>query len=283
MMYFLLLLIVADQLAESVLAKQYNLKSKENNIILFSAVSAFFALIFFVINSGGELEFNLDILPYSALFAFFFGTAVVTQVFAIKTGSLSMTVLFSSYSLLIPTVYGMFFLKEDVGAMFYMGLVLLLISLFLININKNENLKFSPVWIVCILLCFISNGLCSTVQKVQQLNFSGAYKNEFMIIALTIVSAVLFTLGIIKHGNRKEMLKSCIGYGSIKGLGNGFMNYIVMVVSAYLPSAVLFPSISAGSIFMNYVCSLLIYKEKLTKRQTVGYIIGIFSVILLNI
>lgn len=283
MNYFLLFLIIAIQLIESVIVKQYNIKAKTNNVTLFSAACCMFALIFFVINSGGRLDFNVSIIPYALGFAIAYGTATASSVFALKTGPLSLTTLFIAYSLLVPTLYGIIFLKDPISPMLYVGLGLLMVSLFLINVKKNENLKFSPLWIVYVLLVFFSNGMCSTVQKMQQLKFDGAYKNEFMIIALAVVTIVLFTVGILQKGNKTEMLKPCLKYGVVKGFGNGFMNYLVMVVSAALPNAVLFPSISAGGIVLTYICSLLIYKEKLTRIQTVGYILGIVSIVFLNL
>ncbi len=79
------------------------------------------------------------------------------------------------------------------------------------------------------------------------------------------------------------MVKPCLRYGAVKGLINGIMNYLVMVVSASIPNSVLFPSISAGGIVLTFICSLTIYKEKLSKSQMLGYILGIISVIFLNI
>lgn len=283
MTYFLLFLIIADQLLESLLVKQYNLKAKQNNVMLFSGVGCLFALIFFLVNSGGKLSFNISIMPYALCFAAAFGTAVSTQVFAIKTGPLSLTSLFSSYSLLIPTLYGIVFLKERTSPMLYAGLAILCVSLFLINFKKNESLKFSPVWIIFILLLFVSNGMCSTIQKMQQLKFDGAYKNEFMTAALAVVTFVLLIVGACQKGSKSEMLKPCLKYGALKGLGNGFMNYLVMVVSALLPGAVLFPSISAGGIVLTYLFSVFVYKEKLSRMQNIGYMLGVVSVILLNL
>lgn len=283
MTYIFLMLIIADQLMEAVLAKQYNIKTEKSNTILFSGVACLFALIFFLVNSGGRLDFCAGVVPYAAVFAASFGTAVVTQVLAIKTGPLSLTTLFSSYSLLIPTFYGIVFLKDPISPALYGGLAALVVSLWLINMKKDESMRFSPMWLIYVLLAFAANGMCSTIQKMQQIKFNGAYKNEFMIIALAVVTVVLLAAGAANKENKAEMIKPCLKYGAIKGIGNGFMNYLVMVVSASLPSAVLFPSISAGSVTLAYLCSLFVYKEKLTRLQTVGYILGIVSVVLLNL
>lgn len=283
MNYFFLFIIILIGLFEKIFAKQYNIKAKTTNINLFTAVGCFCALLFFLINSGGRLSFPKELFPYAVAFAAAFGTASAAMNFAIKTGPLSITALITSYSLLIPTFYGIIFLHDPINPALYIGLAALVVSLYLINKNKDESMKFSPSWIVFILLTFVGNGMCSTVQKMQQIHFDGAYKNEFMIIALAVVTIVLFVLGLSKKGNKCEMLKPCIKYGAVKGLINGIMNYLVMVVSASIPNSVLFPSISAGGIVLTFICALSIYKEKLSKTQVFGYILGIVSVIFLNI
>ena len=283
MAYLFLVLIILEGSLEVVLAKEYNLKTAKPNCNLFTAVVCFCALCFFLLNSGGRLSFEASLIPYSLGFAVAFGTASATAIFAIKTGPISITSLMSSYSLLIPTFYGLLFLKETPHTTLYFGLAAWAVSLFLINFKKNENLHFTPMWIVYVLLCFVSNGMCSTVQKMQQMAFDGAYKNEFMIYALIPVTIVLFVLGFMQPGNKLSMLKPCLKYGVVKGLANGFMNYLVMVTSAMLPNAVLFPSISAGGLVLTFICAVTLYKEKLSRMQYIGYSLGIIAVVLLNV
>ena len=104
--------------------------------------------------------------------------------------------LIMSYSLIIPTMYGIAFLKEPVRMSTYIGIALLMISLFMVNMKK-ENAKFSLVWIMWLIICFVGNGMCATVQKMQQLRFDGAYKSEFMIVALAVV--IIISLAIYKE------------------------------------------------------------------------------------
>ena len=246
-------------------------------------MAAQYELLSQLLKSGGRLSFEASLIPYSFGFAVAFGTASATAIFAIKTGPISITSLMSSYSLLIPTFYGLLFLKETPHTTLYFGLAAWAVSLFLINFKKNENLHFTPMWIVYVLLCFVSNGMCSTVQKMQQIAFDGAYKNEFMIYALIPVTLVLFILGFMQPGNKIAMLKPCLKYGVVKGLANGFMNNLVMVTSAMLPNAVLFPSISAGGLVLTFICAVTLYKEKLSRMQYIGYGLGIIAVVLLNV
>lgn len=283
MAYLFLIIIILEGLLENLLAKEYNIQTPKPNGLLFTGVACFCALGFFLLNAHGKVAYDPALLPYSLCFAAAFGTASVTLVFAIKTGPLSLSSLMSSYSLLIPTFYGIFFLRDKPHITLYFGLAALLVSLFLINFKKNEKLHFEPMWLVYVLLCFVSNGLCSTIQKMQQMAFDGAYKNEFMIYALIPVSFVLLLFGFLRPGNKREMLKPCIKYGVLKGVGNGLMNYLVMLASALLPNSVLFPSISAGGIVLTFFCAVTLYKERLTGMQYLGYGLGVVSLVLLNL
>lgn len=173
-------------------------------------------------------------------------------------------------------------MKESLKQTAYVGIALLLISLYFINIKK-ESARFSAKWVFCLIFGFIGNGMCSTIQKMQQLACGGAYKNEFMIVALGIDFVILTMIVLVSKADIKSQLKGCSIYAPLAGIANGATNLLVMVLTALLPTAVLFPSISAGGIIIMFFISLLVYKEKISKQQMVGYITGVSSVILLNL
>jgi multidrug transporter EmrE-like cation transporter len=119
---------------------------------------------------------------------------------------------------------------------------------------------------------------------MQQLKFDGGYKSEFMIVALIIVVVMLFTMSVIL--DRKNILtkiKEGIPYGAVKGLSNGIVNLLVMVISAMIPTAILFPTVSGGGLVLGFFIAVFIYREKLSLPQTIGYAVGTASVVLLNL
>jgi multidrug transporter EmrE-like cation transporter len=61
------------------------------------------------------------------------------------------------------------------------------------------------------------------------------------------------------------------------------VNLLVMILSGLMPVSLMFPIISAGGIVAIFVISLVFYKEKLSRLQIIGYILGTVSVVLLNI
>lgn len=279
MQYILLALVVIFVSLQQIIQKQYNAKEKNPDALLFSGLSSLTAMVFFVISSGFKLSFNAAILPYSIGFALAYCAAGVGLILALKHGSLAISSLVISYSLIIPALYGVIFLKESLSAFGYVGIVLLLISLFLLN-AKKEQFGFSWKWLVFILLAFVGNGMCSTIQKMQQLKFNGGFKNEFMIIALIFAGIAMLAAAFVQGGGKNRLP---VKYAVPNGVCNGIVNLLVMVLTGLIPNAVLFPSISAGGIALSCLTAIFLFKEKLGKMQAAGYIIGIISVVLLNL
>jgi len=290
MYYLFLLLIVFFISLQNVCAKEYN---KKGGALMFSAITVFFAVVVFVFSffasSDGGFHLTSETLYYAVLFAVSYGSATIGTIFAIRYGSLSLTSLLSSFSLLIPTFYGILVLKESAGAFLYLGLVFLLTSLVLVNLNGRESRQKNPAskstlkWVFFVLLAFIGNGTCTVVQKMQQINQAGMYKNEFMIVALSIVCAVTLVMSLILEKDFLKSLKSGIIYGGVRGLANGIVNLLVISLALTMPASVMFPVISGGGIALTSFISMTFYREKLSAKQIAGLVLGILSVVFLNI
>ena len=282
MPFLLLTTILIFSALQSITSKQYANNEPNSKFYMFSGISALFAMIFFIIISGFKLEFTAEFLPYSIGFALSYAAALAGNVFAIKYGPLSITALILSCSLIVPTLYGIIFLNDPAKITVYIGILCLIIALVFINI-KDEEMKFSLKWIIWVVISFIGNGMCSTVQKMQQVKFDESYKSEFMIVALIIVCAMLFFASFMTSERKHKTTLQCCGLASVQGISNGIVNYLVMVLSAMIPVSVMFPMISAGGIILTIIISMTLYREKLTKMQIAGCLFGTASVVLLSI
>lgn len=279
----LLLTIVIFVSVQSVMKKIYNTKVT-GGALSFSAASCVAALVVFLITSGGKLNFSTDFLIYSLLFAVSYSVTVVTNLLAIKTGPLSLTCLVTSFSLIVPTLYGILALDEPVSANLLIGLALLVVALILINLEEKGEKKITLKWVLYVVLAFVGNGMCSTVQKVQQINLAGQYKSEFMIVALIISAAAMAIFALCTEKTEfLPNLKAGFWMYAVNGLANGVTNFLVIFLSLRTPASVMFPVISAGGIVLTFLISLFIYKEKLSTWQILGSALGLVSVIFLNL
>ena len=114
-------------------------------------------------------------------------------------------------------MYGFVILKEEISVFAKIGIVLIFLCLVLVNPGGKSG-KIPAKWYVWVIMSFIGNGMCSTVQKMQQLKFDGAYKTEFMITALLIVAAMMTVLGLIKKEGRT---KGIVKYAAAQGVSDG--------------------------------------------------------------
>lgn len=281
----LIILVVITISAQHVAKKNYSERTGGTAAITFSALSALVAGLFFVFQIKLPISIDTAIIPYAIIFGLGYGSAVLCSVLAIACGSLSLTSLITSYSLIIPTLYGMFFLNEEISSFLIVGLLLLMVSLFLINFVKSNTgeEKITLKWLIYVTVAFFGNGICSAAQKVQQVDFGGKYKAEFMVIALIIVVASLLILSLFSE--RKEIIpatKKGILPIVICGGANGVANLLVMILSTRTSASVMYPLVSAGSIVLTYFISKFWYKEKLTTTQNIGFVLGVASVIFLN-
>lgn len=282
MEYIFLFLAGMGATFNSFMSKQFNTKARVINPFFYTANAAFFAMVFFVISSGGKFYFTYDFLPYSIAFGITYGITIFSTVKAMKYGPISLTVFASSISLVIPTLYGVIVLNDPFGILKCVGVIFLVFALILINYKKNNDLKISPKWIIYATMSFLGNGFLAIIQKNQQMTFDGVYRSEFMIVALAMISVFFLILGLRVHGDKKNMLCECVKYAAPAGLANGMVNFLVMVLTTMVPTVILFSSVQAIAMSLTFVLVLVVFKEKLSNAQTMGYILGIISVVLLN-
>lgn len=268
---------------QNITKKSFSQTNAGNGTFSFALLASISAAIFFLVTSR-DFVWDFGIVPYAVLFALSYSLAVVFSTYAMSCGSISLTALIVSYSLTIPTLYGLIFLNEPFSGGLLPGLVLLMISLFLINNKKNDTVIITKKWILYVFLAFIGNGVCSVAQKMQQNSFDGAYKNEFMIIALAMVIIMLLTVVVKKDIKTiREIPKSGWILAIICGIANGVVNLFVMILSGIIPVSLMFPSMSAGGIILTFFISKYLFREKLTKHQLIGFATGILSIISLNL
>ena len=260
---------------------------KKMGIYTYYFISVLIAMAVFALNLNSKIFFEVKMIPYACGFAISYFCAVFFTLKAIQIGSLSLTSLIISYSLLIPSLYGIIFLNEKVTIIKIIGYLMLFVSLFCVKPGKvelNQNKFANKKMFTYIVIAFIGNGLCSTLQKVYQLKSGGQGKSEFMLISLSIVAAAFFILIITHRRTEKHFLPTRANggwYGAAVGLCNGVVNWLMMVMASK-PASIVYPSVSAGAIVLTLIASKVFFKETHTKIQNFSFVIGVFSIIFLN-
>ena len=294
MTFTTVLLLLACMLCNAIpntLKKSY----KKNTPIFFTSVCICFSLLFFVVkflieNKGFNFSVDLGVLKYAIPFGVCFALASVFIYLAFKFGDLSLTSLLTSFSLLLPTFYGIIFLGDDVGIFFFLGLALFIACLVLTNVKfldkEKEKKPVSVKWVICVIVGSVANGGCSLIQTMQQKAYGGKGGSELMIIALTFALIALLTVAFCLERDRiKDALKPAFALAVPCGLLVGCLNALVMVFTGQnlLPVSVFFPLHAGGVLLITFVFGYFFYKDRYDWLQYIGLFCGVASVIMLNL
>lgn len=280
-----LTLITLTRSSQQVAQKEYA-KRTVNSSFLYSFIAITSAIPVFLIISGFNLTFRWDLAVYSIIFAITFCVSMVTGFLAIKTGPLSLSALINQYSLMVPALYGIIVFKEPTKVTLFIGIALLVVSLLLVNLKKEKDVgsKISLKWVIFVTIAFVSNGICSTVLNVQQVDFNKLYKSEFLIIGYVIASLILLTLTLIfERKTFASNFKKGWLAGVCGGVSNGASNFLVMVLATLMPVSVYYPVVSASATLLTALIAFFFYKEKMSVQKVVGIAIGVAAIVMLNL
>ena len=284
MAFLLILLGKSLNLAEGILIKKYNAHHTKGGFI-FTALVSLFSMLFFVITDADGFHLPDGILPYAVISGILYCSASFLTYVALSCGSFAMSMLILSYSIVFSIGYGLIVLKEPASIFTYIGLGIMMLSLYLVRGDKeSSDKKFSIKWLVCILLSVFGNGMFGVVQRMQQIRFDNSCTHEFMIISLGLSAVILLIIGLAKDGRElKYIVKNGILYASLAGLSNGAANLLALVVNTMIPLSIASPTSAGVKIILSFLLSKLIFKESFLKRQVAGIILGTLALVFLNI
>ncbi len=268
---------------ENFFSKQYDVKTKHFNLWLFSGTTILGATLYFLCSIKFEIPFVADLLPYALAFSLTYAGTMIASVLALKKGEYGPTMLIHSYSTIPPALFGIVFLHEKVSFFWYIGFVLTLISIYLINNDGKAKGSFSFIWLFWVIVSFACNALAVIVLKLAQVHFDGVYNNLLMVYAMLPLSIVLLLVGVLRGKKRGMEIVDACKYGLPRGAISGITNFLGLILIGMIPASMLYPMSSAFGIVGTYLISVLIFREKLTKKGVLACMFGIVATACLNL
>ena len=282
----LLILSAISQQTEAILVKQY-VKKHQSRGLFFNAVICIFATLYFFITDFDGFALTKGVLPLGIVNSIMYALGFYMAYLAFLYGPFGLTRLFINFGLIIPVFYGIYFLNEKSTILTYISLALLIFSIYLINTkSKKQDLKqkITLKWIIYVLITVVANALITIIGKEKHIIFGASYNNDFLIISLGGAAIILIVLGIVfERKEFKKTLKYGLIYGMGAGISNGINNLLVLITYNYLSISIVSPIKTGVGMIMNFAVSIFLYKEKFTKRQLISIIIGIISIVLMNL
>ncbi len=234
---------------------------------------------------------------FTVVLGVIFGTVTALQgvanIAALHVGPMSYTSVIISFSTLISALSGVMFFHESMQWPQGVGILLMLVSLALAAKSGGDQKRANLKWFLLCLVTFFATGGIGVMQKVHQ---SSQWRDElsaFLIIAFAASATLcaIFALllkakepapeaeseGVKSRGRMWMLLGILLVSGACVALTNRFNLYL----SGVMDSAVFFPIINGGGLVLTATSAVVIFHERLTKKQWIGVALGIASVVFL--
>ena len=214
------------------------------------------------------------------LFIAVFNLAAITT----QKSGLSVVAVATKMSVAIPVLCGIFLYNESTGILKIIGILLALAAVYLTSIKSREGISIKSKNLIFPLLVFLGSGIIDT--SLKYLETSYVSKTDVGLFSSTIF-ATAGTIGIIILIVQAFMGKLRItGKNILGGIALGIPNYysiyfLVMALrSEGFDSSTVFTMNHVAIVTFSTLVGIVLFKEKLIRKNWIGLGLAILSIIL---
>ena len=246
---------------------------------------AFVMLLF-----DGMSGFSLSAVGISALGAVSLAVSLFCSIEALKSGVMVLAAMAGSAGLLLPCIAGIIMFNEPMKPMQFIGIALLIFSgWLLIGYSKEQTGSFTPRTLLLLIGSMLSNGSVMLAQKMFSKYLPDTSVSIFSFLTFGLIGIGMF-IGLVpsllsQSGRAKiaAVPKPVFLYGTISSIILLAINQLATLAGRNVPSAIMFPINDGGATIITAITAAIFFKEKLTVRSVCGLILGIGSLIVINL
>lgn len=264
--------------------------------ILFNVIGLGVTFLISLIFKGAALPPSPAYLLLCLLFGTIFAVVVMLMLVCYSKGPLGQVNLVFQMCTLVPVVFGILVFHEAFNWQKGIGIALMLVVFVLSFLNSkagdpSSDRVFVParVWMPVTVLTMLLNGCLSTIQnsavqlfpetKILTFNFWSFLFGTLILIVIYVI----YRLGheadpLIKQQPAKFYTLALV-CGMLSSGGNIFIMYALKTI----PSTVAYPLLACINTVALHIIGLVFYKDARTRYGLAMILIGLVSIVLLNI
>ena len=195
----------------------------------------------------------------------------------IQKNGVVLTAIFQKLGLLVQLLISIVFFKEQPELIQVVGIILCLAAVILMNFEKGQTAIGFKLGLFLILL---NSGLCDGMSKIHEELGNPALADQFLLYTFGV--ALILCVGLIVAKKESFGWKD-IGFGILLGVPNYFSASFLLKALNDLAAVIVFPTFSVATVVVISMTGLLIFKERLSKKQWIGMGMILIALVLLNI
>jgi drug/metabolite transporter (DMT)-like permease len=274
------------------LAVRFSEKNLHNRYAVTMCNYFFATALCYLMLGGVELtsfsqELRLPLLLGAGNGVVFISWLLLFQASVAKNGA-ALPVTFTKLGVLIPTIGSIAIFAERPGLLQLIGIAVALLALVMINLPQRQALaqsgaenaaphrRFDP-WLLLVLLI---GGLGDFNSKIFE-SF-GLPELDSLFLLVTFGVAFLLSIGAwLWHGG--GISRRDLAFGALIGIPNQLTTFFLLQALMRLPAYLVFPVYSVGVILLISLLGLLLFGERLTRRQYLSIGLVCLALVCLNI
>ena len=208
---------------------------------------------------------------------------------ALKSGvQLVLTSLFSSMSILVPTIASVFLFHEAMSIWQIVGMVALLYAAYLLlGITRSTYQNFSVKGFLLLCGLFLGDGLTMLAQKCYPNYEPSADTAVYTFLAFGTAFVLTAIMGGVDMAKEKTNVfrvlhKDLVLGGGILATMLFAIMYLGVLAVPLVSAVVLYSLVAGGTLIIAFLVGAIIFKEPVTKRNIIGLLISVLALVLIN-
>lgn len=185
---------------------------------------------------------------------------------------------FMKLGVIVPAVLAVVWFGERPGWNQGLGFILAITAILMIHLEKGK-IRTEKAYTIGLLLLLLGGGLGDSMAKFYDVYGNPGLGSFFLMLSF-LVSGIIS--GILVFRGREKITKYEVLFGVLIGIPNYFSARFLLWALADIPAVIIYPTYSIAAMALIGAAGVLMFREKLTKRQWGAYLLVILAVGLLN-
>ena len=186
---------------------------------------------------------------------------------------------FMKLGVIVPAVLAVVWFGERPGWNQGLGFILAITAILMIHLEKGK-IRTEKAYTIGLLLLLLGGGLGDSMAKFYDVYGNPGLGSFFLMLSF-LVSGIISGILVFRGG--EKITKYEVLFGVLIGIPNYFSARFLLWALADIPAVITYPTYSIAAMALIGAAGVLMFREKLTKRQWGAYLLVILAVGLLNI
>ena len=204
---------------------------------------------------------------------------------ALSRGKVGISATVYSLGFVLPTLSGVLFFDESLGVVNALGIAAVLPTVIISGLKPRKMVenKDNGTYIAPLIAAMLASGGLGIVQKVQQSSAAAAERDVFLFLAFSISALISLAAYLAAKKSDTALIPRKGLFAALIGICFALCNILNTTLAGRLPSAVFFPLLNVGSILFSLALGIVLYREKVTRRDAVILALGALAIVLINL